>query len=551
MNAITAACVEALRQSAYFGLGVFLRKTDAFSHLDGAAVSRLMLTLVVPVLLVGLNVNSASFLADKATRALVLLNVGHFVFLWLTSWLAFRNLPVKDRGIATVLVTCLSCCFSGVLCHGMREGLLSRTRLAIVSDLPVTILSFAIAGFILTRTRRRMQGGTMPGKYKHVDGGVYSGEWKGFVKHGFGVYTYPSGSIYSGEWKENVKEGFGTYRYAVGGAYIGGWKNGNPSGMGIRVYKSGKSAHGNFAEGKLVDKLQAEVCEATIDRGLRAAKHASSIAKERNQSVYQKVFTELLELSPIAFVLLVHRLPGAFSALVSEETVKVILLFFAPLAALAYGLQSVFGPSVSDSTLLDVKGMLSFRYAMSCLFASLVLAVAPSTALLMPIDRTIALSCILCPVSPLLILLTQKYTREAKDFIRAVVGWSMVSSLALTTLAQVLCEANKGYTASAFTFVTSLVLLSAYFRNARGITQPSSSKVSTAMSSTAVFATPGGQRRQRNSLPTKNQKVLHSLHKVKRHGGRCSRQAYRPCLRRVETARPCFTNNASRAISIV
>ena len=162
----------------------------------------------------------------------------------------------------------------------------------------------------------------------------------------------------------------------------------------------------------------------------------------------------------------------------------------------------------------------------------------------MPIDRTIALSCILCPVSPLLILLTQKYTREAKDFIRAVIGWSMVSSIALTILTQILCEASKGYAASAFTFVTSLVFLSAYFKNTRG-TQPSSSKLSTAMSSTAVFATFGGQRKV--SVPIQKEK-LHSLHRVKRHG-RC-RQAHRPCLRRVEKARPCF-RVASRAISIV
>ena len=468
MNAaLVLVASESLRQAACFLGGYFLRKTEAFSPLDGLAAHRLLLTLVLPILLIGLKVNSGSFL-DPTIQPLVLVNLIHLLILWLTSYVALRSLPVKDRGIGTALVTCISCCFSGLLYHGIRESA-ARAKAVVLSDLPVSVLSLALAGTGLIRTRRRLQGGAMPGKYRHADGGVYSGEWKGFSKHGFGSYTYPSGSIYSGEWKENVKEGFGTYRYATGGAYLGEWKKGNPSGMGIRVYKSGNTAHGNFVDGKLESALPADVCEASIERSMRAAKNAALVAKERNQTIYQKVVTELIGLLPIILVILVHKLPQIFYALASEGTTRVIMLFLAPLSALAFGLQSAFGPGLSDSTLLDISGVLAFRYAVSCQFAALVLALMPSMSI--HSNYSILISCLLCPVSPLLVLFTQKYTRETKNFVRAVVGWSMIFSLALTTSTQILCETSGRYAASAFSFGTSFVLLFAYAKGRKKLSQ--------------------------------------------------------------------------------
>merc|ERR1712224_743295 len=136
----------------------------------------------------------------------------------------------------------------------------------------------------------------------------------------------------------------------------------------------------------------------------------------------------------------------------------------------------------------------------SCLFASFVLALAQAVSI--PCDLTIALSCILCPVSPLLVLLTQKYTRETKKFIRAVIGWSMISSLALATSTQIIFEmSNNKYATSGFTFVASIALLSSYFKNVRG-RQPS--KLSPIMSSMAVHITPRQERKARSSVTRQN-----------------------------------------------
>ncbi|UPQ96885.1 hypothetical protein HOP50_01g01760 [Chloropicon primus] len=432
---LSTALGESLRQALCFGAGSFLRRTDALSPGDGLAAHRLLLTLLIPTLLVGLGVNAGSFL-EPGSRVLAACGLAHFLLLFSSSLLGFRSLPAKDKGTATALVTCVSCCFSGL--PGAR-GSLAQARLVLLGDLPAALLSFVAAALVVVRTRGRLLGGAMPGKYKHADGGVYSGEWKGFSKHGFGTYTYPSGSIYSGEWRENAKDGCGTYRYGTGGAYIGDWRKGNPWGVGIRVYKSGKVAHGNFVNGKLESELPADVCEAAVERSLRASKQASSIAKERNQPFYQRLVTEVADILPICLVLLALRLPRVFSVLISAETTRAVLLFFAPLAALAYGLQSAFRPQLSDSTLLDVQGMLSFRYGVSCLFAGLALLLAPPGA-----DFGIILSCALCPASPLLMLVVDKYTAENKDFVRAVLGWSMVLSLALTACAQILCEVQAG-----------------------------------------------------------------------------------------------------------
>ena len=486
MALVAAQLAETARQAACFGLGVFLRRSDALSSSDGLAAHRLMLTLLIPVLLVGMNVNSGAIL-EPASQLVVLITLCHFLLLWLGSSIAFRNLPVRDRGIGTVLVTCVSCCFSGLLYHGVRDTLVGG-RAVLVCDLPATLLSFVFAAVVLVRTRGRLLGGTMPGKYRHQDGGIYSGEWKGFSKHGFGTHTYPSGSIYSGEWKDNVKEGCGTYRYASGGAYIGSWRKGNPSGMGIRVYKSGKSSHGNFVDGKLESALPAEVCEGTIERSMRAAKQASSIAEERTQPLYQKVCAEILDIFPILFVLCVHKLPQVFSTLISGQVAGVVLLFLAPLASLAFGLQSAFGPGLSESTLLDVRGVLSFRYAVSTLFLGLLLAMAP--AAVAPSHCKIALSCILCPVSPMLVLLTDKYTMETKAFVRAVIGWSMVVSLGLTASTQVLWTASGNYAASAFAFASSAGLFYAHHASMKGKRSPS--RIAAVMSG----ATSVGQRRR-------------------------------------------------------
>jgi hypothetical protein len=42
------------------------------------------------------------------------------------------------------------------------------------------------------------------GKFIHVDGDVYEGEWKEDKANGRGVYTHANGSKYEGEWKDDL-----------------------------------------------------------------------------------------------------------------------------------------------------------------------------------------------------------------------------------------------------------------------------------------------------------------------------------------------------------
>ena len=449
----------------FWAAGVFLRRTDALSPEDGLAAHRLLLTVLVPIVAIGLGVGARCWFLEPASRNLAALGLGHVSALYLASRVAHRNLPARDRGTATALVTCVSAFFAGVLCQGVGASL-TTARAAAVADLPASVSSFILAALVLVRTRGRLLGGAMPGRYRHSDGGVYSGEWKGFSKHGSGVYTYPSGSVYSGDWSDNGKDGCGTYRYGNGGAYIGEWRKGNPWGLGIRVYKSGRSEHGNFVDGKIESVLPADVCEATVSRALRAARKAEAIARERNQPLYARLFAQVSDVLPLLFVLLAPRLPAAVSAMASEDVARSTLVFLPPLAALATGLQSAFGPGRSDSTLLDVSGVVCFRYGVSCLVAAAALAAGP-VAIAGLGDRHLVLGCLLCPVSPLVALLTGRFTREAQKFVGAVVGWSVVLSLGLTAGCEVACRAGGLLAGSAFASASSLTLLGVYAANER------------------------------------------------------------------------------------
>ncbi len=77
-------------------------------------------------------------------------------------------------------------------------------------------------------------GSAYPASYRHADGGVYRGQWRGRSKQGLGVYRYPSGAQYQGEWLDNQKHGRGIYTYPNGGLYQGEWSGGERHGKGVR-----------------------------------------------------------------------------------------------------------------------------------------------------------------------------------------------------------------------------------------------------------------------------------------------------------------------------
>ena len=49
------------------------------------------------------------------------------------------------------------------------------------------------------------------GKFWHVDGDVFDGQWKNDKANGYGVYTHVNGAKYEGMWKDDLQDGFGNY----------------------------------------------------------------------------------------------------------------------------------------------------------------------------------------------------------------------------------------------------------------------------------------------------------------------------------------------------
>ena len=48
------------------------------------------------------------------------------------------------------------------------------------------------------------------GKYYYKDGGIYDGNWKEGMIHGFGTLYYRNGKVaYQGEWKQEMFDGHG------------------------------------------------------------------------------------------------------------------------------------------------------------------------------------------------------------------------------------------------------------------------------------------------------------------------------------------------------
>ena len=120
-------------------------------------------------------------------------------------------------------------------------------------------------------------GPAFPKDFKHTDGGVYNGEWKGALKDGFGVYTYPSGARYEGEWLDGTKEGRGVYKFPKGGIYEGEWRNGKMEGVGVRTYASGKVSSGLWEGGKLVKSIDESQCALVVANANEAALCAKNV----------------------------------------------------------------------------------------------------------------------------------------------------------------------------------------------------------------------------------------------------------------------------------
>lgn len=57
------------------------------------------------------------------------------------------------------------------------------------------------------------------------NGGIYTGEWVGNARDGFGVQQWPDGSRYEGYYKQDRATGYGKLYHADGDTYEGDWLN--------------------------------------------------------------------------------------------------------------------------------------------------------------------------------------------------------------------------------------------------------------------------------------------------------------------------------------
>lgn len=82
------------------------------------------------------------------------------------------------------------------------------------------------------------------------NGDTYDGEWKDFVRQGYGEYSWIIGDKYVGEWTSGNLHGFGIYYWADKRQYTGEWFNHNQSGFGIFEWPTTYYFEGYWKKGK-------------------------------------------------------------------------------------------------------------------------------------------------------------------------------------------------------------------------------------------------------------------------------------------------------------
>lgn len=94
--------------------------------------------------------------------------------------------------------------------------------------------------------------GTVYHELPGCSAGLYIGELKNELPHGFGTWSYPDGGEYAGQWEKGLFHGPGTYTWPDGQAYEGAWEEGFPHGKGTMTYPDGTPEHGEWSGGRMV-----------------------------------------------------------------------------------------------------------------------------------------------------------------------------------------------------------------------------------------------------------------------------------------------------------
>ena len=73
------------------------------------------------------------------------------------------------------------------------------------------------------------------------NGAVYSGQWLGNHKHGWGVQRWPDGARYEGNWKNSKASGKGKFWHYDGDVFEGQWLDDKANGYGVYTHTNGAS----------------------------------------------------------------------------------------------------------------------------------------------------------------------------------------------------------------------------------------------------------------------------------------------------------------------
>jgi len=76
------------------------------------------------------------------------------------------------------------------------------------------------------------------GPHRFATGAVYTGDWLGNQRHGYGRQTWQDGAIFEGEWQENRAEGKGRFVHQDADTYAGEWRNNQAHGIGVYYHQN-------------------------------------------------------------------------------------------------------------------------------------------------------------------------------------------------------------------------------------------------------------------------------------------------------------------------